>query len=287
MTSYREHARKLRSRLGRRQPPPAPKKHPPVRKNLIAVLREWHSRAGVVAFAFLIWLAATGVLLTRSNELGFDTTRLDWPWLMNLYGLSAEAPQSGFRAGTYWLASTIDYTLVNAKPLATAIDAPVGMVAGGTADAPLLFIASPSSLVLVNDKGERIDELSSPILPVSQLRRVGVLKSDPKTIAVQDLDAYQSSDEGNSWTPVSPNDVVWSQADTLNETERGALVAYAKPRIIVEQLLIDLHSGRLFGPVGAWSITIIGFIVVALAISGIMMWWRIRQNRRRLMARQS
>lgn len=279
-----EHLRKpLHARLRIRRAPATPAHKPPApaRKNIIAVLREWHSRAGLLAFAFLIWLACTGVLLTRSVEFGFDTARVEWPWLTRLYGLHAEPPQSGFRVGPYWLAATHDYTLLNGKPLATKIDTPLGVVLGGTADAPLLFVAGPSSLVLVSAAGERLDELVAPILPVSQIRRVGVLKSDPNVIAVQDLDAYQSGDEGNSWAPVSPTEIAWSQAEALSEPERGALVEYAKPRIIVEQLLIDLHSGRLFGPIGAWAITLIGLVTMVLAVSGIWMWWRIRQNRRR------
>lgn len=254
-------------------------------KNIIMVLREWHSRAGLISFAFLIWLAATGVLLTRSNELGLDTARIDWPWLMKMYSLHAEPPQSGFRAGDNWLASTNDYTLLNGQPLSTQIQAPIGMVAGGTEQMPIVYVASPASVVLLSPSGDRIDELTPPILPIATVRRIGTLKRDPSVIAVQDLDAYQSADEGNSWTPVSPAEVDWSQGAPLSEAEREQTLPYAKPRIIVEQLLIDLHSGRLFGPVGAWLITLIGFVAIALAITGIWMWWRIRKNRRRLTSR--
>ncbi|WP_169729222.1 PepSY-associated TM helix domain-containing protein [Solimonas soli] len=270
-----------RLRLKRAQKPAAPRPT----KNIIAVLREWHSRAGLVGFAFLIWLACTGVLLTRSNELGLDTARVDWPWLMRMYGLHAEPPQAGFRAGEHWVASTNDYTLLDGRPLATQIAAPLGVVAGGTPQMPIVYVAGPASVVLLSPSGERIDELTPPILPIGTVRRIGTLKRDPHVIAVQDLDAYQSADEGNSWTPVAPGDVDWAQSTALSEAEQQQTLPYAKPRIIVEQLLIDLHSGRLFGPVGAWLITIIGFVAVALAISGIWMWWRIRKNRRRLTAR--
>lgn len=261
-------------RRGATAQPPRPK------KNIIAVLREWHSRAGLVAFAFLIWLACTGVLLTRSVELGLDTARVDWPWLMRLYGLHAEPPQSGFAASGHWLASTNDYTLIDGRPLATAIGAPLGFAAGGVVE-PLLYVAGPASLVLLTPDGQRVDELRPPILPVSQIRRFGTLKGDPKVIAVQDLDAYQSADEGNTWAPVQPSEVDWSQAQALPDEQRQKALPYSKPRVIVEQLLIDLHSGRLFGPVGAWAITVIGFVAMVLAVSGIWMWWRIRQNRRR------
>lgn len=271
---------RLRAWRGTRPPHKAAKP----KRNIIALLREWHSRAGLVAFAFLIWLACTGVLLTRSVELGLDTARVDWPWLMQMYGLHAEPPQSGFSAGGHWLSATNDYTLIDGKPLATQIAAPLGFVVAGK-NSPLLYVAGPASLVLLRADGERVDELTPPILPVSTIRRFGVLKRDPQIIAVQDLDAYQSADEGNSWAPVSPTEVDWSQPQALPDAEREKALPYAKPRVIVEQVLIDLHSGRLFGPVGAWLITLIGLVAMVLAVSGIWMWWRIRQNRKRLAPR--
>ncbi|NKF23440.1 PepSY domain-containing protein [Solimonas marina] len=266
-----------------RRVPPSGAQRP--KRNIIMLLREWHSRAGLLAFAFLLWLAVTGILLTRSVDLGLDTARVDWPWLTQLYGLHAAPPDSGFSAGGHWLAQTNDYTLIDGKPLPSAVTAPLGLVFGGTPDMPILYIASPDSVVLVTPDGQRVDKLMPPILPVSSVRRIGTLKSDPHTIAVQDLDAYQSADEGNTWTPVSPTDVDWSQARALPAAQQQAALPYSKPRIIVEQVLIDLHTGRLFGPIGAWIITIIGFVAIVLAISGIWMWWRIRQNRKRLTSR--
>lgn len=260
-------------------------KPPKSKRNLIALLREWHSRAGLLAFVFLIWLACTGVLLTRSNDLGLDTAHVDWPWLMDLYGLHAAPPQSGFAAGGHWLASTHDYTLVDGQPLATQVSAPLGMVADDNAGMPMLYIASSASVVLITPDGQRIDELMPPILPISTVRRIGTLKGDPHTVVVQDLDAYQSHDQGNTWSPVSPTEVNWSQPQALPDAQRERAMPYSKPRVIVEQVLIDLHSGRLFGPIGAWVITIIGLVAMVLAVSGIWMWWRIRQNRKRLTAR--
>jgi hypothetical protein len=70
--------------------PKAPK------KTLTANLRTWHQRVGLGSAAFLIWLAISGALLSRSNELGFDTRRLQWTWLTSMYGLHAESPRMGF-----------------------------------------------------------------------------------------------------------------------------------------------------------------------------------------------
>ncbi len=256
--------------LPRRPTAPAPK------RNFTATLRERHKRMGLAACVFLGWLACTGILLTRSQSLGFDVERVDWPWLMSMYGLKPEAPRSGFADHGHWLAAATSATVLDGKPIAQRIDAPLGFVAIEQS----LFVATHESVVVLNDAGAATDELRSPFLPVSTVRRIGIVKGT-SALAVQDLDAYQSADGGNNWTTVAPAAVQWSTPQPLTDDQRGRLVAYSKPSVLVEQLLIDLHSGRLFGSVGAWIITCVGFGALWLATSGAWMWWRIQNARKR------
>ncbi|HZP11447.1 MAG TPA: PepSY-associated TM helix domain-containing protein [Nevskiaceae bacterium] len=256
--------------LPRRASAPAPK------KNFTATLREWHKRAGLAACLFLGWLACSGVLLTRSQSLGFDVERVDWPWLMSLYGLKPEPPRSGFADHGHWLAAAKTATLLDGKPIAQKIESPLGFVSIGDAR----YVATQESVVVLDASGKTTDELRSPFLPVSTVRRIGVV-AGTNALAVQDLDAYRSDDGGNNWSTVAPNAVQWSAASPLSDPQRAALTPYSRPSVLVEQLLIDLHSGRLFGPVGAWVITIVGFGALWLAISGSWMWWRIQKARRK------
>jgi hypothetical protein len=253
--------------------------HPAPRKNLNLVLREWHKRAGIAVFIFMGWLGVSGIFLNESPDLGLDTARVSWGWLNALYGLRAEPPRTGFSASGHWLAVTTDATLIDGKPLATPVVSPLGLASGNSAGKSLLFAATPDSLVLLTPSGERVDELRAPTLPVMAIRRVGMVSAHPGTIAVQDLDAYQSSDGGETWTPVAPGDVRWSQPQPLPEVERAKLVPYSRPSVIVEQVLIDAHSGRLFGRYGTYVIDAVGFIALWLATSGVWIWWR--SNRRR------
>ncbi|MFA5940443.1 MAG: PepSY-associated TM helix domain-containing protein [Sinimarinibacterium sp.] len=258
----------------------APRAHQVARpkRNLMATLREWHKRIGLFAFAFMGWLGFSGVLINQSADWGYDTIRVDWGWVMALYGLHPEAPRTGYTADGRWLAITGDYTLLDAQPLAELIEAPLGFVAGGSADRPLLFVATGSSVVMLTADGARYDELRSPILPVSNLRRIG--KTADGAIAVQDLDAFQSRDNGDSWSAVDPLQVRWSTIEEIPEPERGRLLPYSRPSVSLEHVLVDAHSGRLFGSFGAWIINFVGLAAIGLSISGIWMWWRIRSNRR-------
>lgn len=248
--------------------------------NLLATLREWHKRLGLFAFFFMGWLGFSGFLINQSAGWGYDTVRIDWGWVMALYGLHPEPPRTGFNAGEHWLAVTSDYTLLDAQPLSERIEEPLGFVVGGGLDRPLLFVATRSSVIMLTPDGGRYDELRAPILPVSNVRRIG--KTADGAIAVQDLDAYQSRDSGDSWQPIDPLQVQWSTAVAIPDPERELLIDYSRPSVSLEHVLVDAHSGRLFGNFGAWVINFVGFAAIGLSISGMWMWWRIRSNRRKV-----
>lgn len=250
-----------------------------MKKTLTATLRTWHQKVGLGAAVFVIWLAISGTLLSRSNELGFDTTRLRWSWLASMYGLHAESPRMGFTVAENWLASTKEATLLNAEELAPRVQTPLGIVAGGDQKSPLLFIATSDSVVVVKPDGSRVDELRSPVLPISSVRRIG--NSAAGGIAVQDYDAYESLDSGTTWSPVAAATVTWSEPSPLPAEQREKIASFAKPSILLEQFLIDLHTGRLFGAIGSWVITLVGFMALWLAVSGFWTWYRINASRRK------
>jgi len=249
------------------------------RQPLTALLRKWHQRIGLTAALFVLWLGASGTVLSRSDQLGFDAMRLKWDWLTAWYGLDAEPPRMGFEADGHWLAATKESTLLDAREVEPRIAPPIGVVALDGVGVKQLVIGTADSLVITGPDGARVDELRAPILPVSALRRIG--QSADGGIAVQDFDAYESRDGGISWTPVLPQSVRWSQPTPLPGDQRKAIERFAKPSVLVEQVLIDLHSGRLFGPVGAWIITVVGMLALLLSVSGVWSWWRVRQSRKR------
>jgi len=46
----------------------------------------------------------------------------------------------------------------------------------------------------------------------------------------------------------------------------------------MERLLLDFHSGRIFGPVGVLVYDLLALAVGFMAISGLVLWFRGRRN---------
>lgn len=250
------------------------------KRNLTATLREWHKRAGLFAFVFMGWLGMSGFLINQSADWGYDTIRVDWSWVMALYGLRPEPPRAGLHADGHWLAATSEATLLDGRPLTTPIREPLGMAAGGTASAPLLFVAASDRVVVLKPDGTRVDELTGSFLPVKSIRRIGTLAGAPRTVAVQDLDVYVSTD-GLAWSAAPAGaSFTWAEAAPLPESERSKALPYSRPSVSLEHVLVDAHSGRLFGQAGAYVINAVGLAALWLGISGAWMMWRTSRRRR-------
>lgn len=262
---------------------------PQQKKNLTAVLREWHKRAGLFAFFFLGWLGLSGIFLNEASDLDLNARRVGWPWLMAIYGLHAEPPASGLGSGGHWLAIAGETSVLDGKPLAQPLDAPLGLVAApepGVPDKLMLYAAQADSVVLLRADGSRVDELRMPPLPIAAIRRIGLVPGHPASIAIQGSDtAYQSDDEGESWKPVAATAVEWSVRQPLPQPVRAALLPYSRPSVSVQQILVDAHSGRLFGRFGTYVVDAVGLAALVLATSGVWMMWRTSSARRKQAAR--
>jgi hypothetical protein len=252
------------------------------KRTLTATLREWHKRAGLGAFLFMAWLGISGILLNQSASWGLDAARIDWPWMMALYGLHATSPDTGFSADGHWLAVAGDHAVLDGKALTVTVKPPLGFAVGGELSQRLLFVAAADNLLLLTPDGSRKDELQPSLtLPVKTIRRIGTVEGPGGRVAIEDQGLFASSD-GEVWTPIpSTTRVHWSEEAPLSADQHKQFERHARPSVAVEQILIDLHSGRLFGRYGSYVINMVGLAATWLAISGVWMMWRTSQARRR------
>lgn len=260
--------------------PPQPK------RTLTATLREWHKRAGLGAFLFMGWLGVSGIALNQSASWGLDAARVDWSWLMAVYGLHAQSPETGFKVGDHWLAVSGEHSILDGKPLSMQVKPPIGIVTSGDSAHQILLVASYDGVLLLKPDGSRIDELQAGLmLPVSSLQRIGTSEVNPAMAVIEDKDLYGSTD-GESWTKIAAKTKVrWAEPAALTADQRKQFEKYARPSVAVEQLLIDMHSGRLFGRLGPYVIDLVGLLALWLSISGVWMMWRTNQARKRNVVR--
>jgi len=62
---------------------------------VLLLLRRWHGRIGVLAAAFFLFLAVTGIALNHAAALGLNAYRMHATWLARWSGIAAESPVQG------------------------------------------------------------------------------------------------------------------------------------------------------------------------------------------------
>lgn len=82
-----------------------------------------------------------------------------------------------------------------------------------------------------------------------------------------------STDYGASWQPLMAPIHNWPQARMVPMQASWKRI-YGANIVTWERWLQDLHSGRFFGQIGQWIMSIAGFALVVLAFSGLLIWLR-------------
>lgn len=224
-------------------------------------LLRWHRRLGIVSALFVLLLAVTGLLLNHTHELGLDRAPLENHALRKLYGVESEPAPAGLvqslPAGE--LAVSSGRLRLGARDIG---DCPqlVGVV-----EQPGQVLAVCSNrLWLLTPEGEVIDQADGVRGVPEGLTAVGqgegqvLLRRGNESLAVNLSDL--------SLKPAAPAPgVTWTEA--TGQAAHSADLDW-------EQLLLDLHSGRLFGRFGVLLMDAMALLFVALAVSGIIMWRR-------------
>jgi uncharacterized iron-regulated membrane protein len=241
----------------------------------LRIIRRWHARIGVAAMLYLPVLVVSGWALNHGEALRLDAQEISAPWLMRWYGIQAVAPSLGYALeDTHFVWSGEKWALGNHKLLAEA-EAPAGAVEA----ADVYYLATASTLYLYQADGQLLDKLEKASLPGAPIVALG--KRNDR-IVLQTPAAIFSTDDGLSWQADHAKGVVWSAAQDLPEAVSQRYVGMLAPGLPLQRILLDVHSGRIFGSYGKLVVDFLGLALLTLGMSGLWIYWRsVRQGRLR------
>jgi PepSY-associated TM region len=241
----------------------------------IRILRRWHARIGVLAMLYLPVLVISGWALNHGEDLNLDGREITTPWLMRWYGIAAVAPRQGYALGNrHFVWSGEKWALGNTMlPLVT--EEPAGAVES----AGIYYLATASTLYLYQADGQLLDKLERQLLPGSPIVALG--KADDK-IVLKTPAAIFATDDGLSWKEGRTKDIVWSSAQVLPDEVSQRYAQMLAPGLSLQRILLDVHSGRIFGRYGTLVVDFLGLALLTLGMSGLWIYWRsVRQGRMR------
>lgn len=245
-----------------------------------ARLHRWHRRLGLAAALFVLFVAATGVLINHADALGLPDRQLRADWLLTLYGLEPPPLTAAQAAGGHWVSQWGTQLALDAEPLPAA---PSITHLLGAFEAPgLLLVADRRQLLLLTPEGALVDRLPLPEGFVAQ--RAGRAGAELVVEDEQGRRLAVASPFGRWHEPAASLAPRWAQDATLPAATAAALRGrLAGPGVSAEQLLLDMHSGRWLGRAGVWLTDLVALALLGLAATGAIAFgqrWQRNRHRR-------
>jgi hypothetical protein len=247
------------------------------RPRLVGLLWRWHRRLGLLAALFVLVVATTGIVLNHTTGLALDRRFVDWTWLTAAYG-DHSAELSAFQIDNRWLSRSANGRVF----LDTREVAPCrGELVGALRQGELLVAGCALELLLITPQGALVESvIAGTGLPVP-VQSIGLLDGE---VALQVEGTWWLADLDrmafNRRAPGGSAEIRQVFPDRLPEDMRSRLPV-ADLWLTWERVLLDLHSGRLFGRLGVLWVDLVGVFLCSLAMSGCAMWWLHRRKRAR------
>lgn len=234
----------------------------------------WHRRLGLAAAPFVLLLVGTGVLLNHTDRLGLDRRVAGGEWLLSWYGIDSAAPVEGFAVGASWVSHAGDRIWLDSAPVAES----AAPLAGAVWSDPLVAAATSEAVYLFAPDGALVEKAVPVGVPAPLTGLAGaeggalVLRAAGGAWA-GDLDLAEWRPPAGSAAPP-----VWAQPRPLPpEVAAGIAQARRGAGLPWERVLLDLHSGRLFGALGPLIMDLAAVALLLLAASGLYNWFRARR----------
>ena len=244
----------------------------------------WHRRTGLMAAPILLMLGVSGILINHLDQVHWQERPVRSPLLAWLYGIPLQTVEQGFTIEQGWLYQLGEDLYWNKDKI-------------GQCSTPLLgaLLQNNSLSVLCQDQlqwftleGQLIEQITSLPTPFTA---VGV---DNGTLVMKGL---QLEDQKQTFWAFDEDNAEWRSVPPLSASQWQKLKQQAAPLphdlkthinnqahipgLNWERVLLDLHSGRLFGPLGVWLVDASGIVLILLIVSGMGTWLKRSVSRRR------
>ena len=249
---------------------------------LIRQLRAWHRKLGIVTAFFLIFLAATGMIINHANFFSLDTTPVTNTVILNFYGIKAPTDIRfyGNEDENGQIAVTDDFVWLNHQFL---FESNATIIAAARYQSMWLVVTT-EQLSLYSAQGELVDQLDSASGVPENISALAI--NQQNVIVKSDNKLRQTDSDFLTWQNVKTRQgIAWIEPVNVNTTHQLKKIQEAtlqfKSRFLNwEKLLLDVHSGRIFGEFGVLISDFIAILLILLSLSGLYIWLRYSNNKR-------
>ena len=220
---------------------------------------------GLFGAAFLILLVVTGVAVQHPTALGLDQRYVQSPSLLAWYGISP--PEVAYLYVDQGIAyAQLDERTYRGQQQLVEVE---GELRGVKTVTGVSLVATTRGVWLYDADARFVDRFDPPGIPL----RLG--NSGDAALLETDRGTFLADADFLSWSLRSATDAPlanWAIAAPPTEEHRHAFQRLYLDKVVSwERLLIDLHSGRLFGWLGPYVMDAAALGLLIVAITGLLL----------------
>lgn len=238
----------------------------------------WHRRAGLTAIVLVVILAITGIMLNHTESLQLDETYVESSFILNWYGLEPEGEIVSYTVNGHTISSWDKQIFFDDIPVARTTQTLHGAVWAEQ----LIIVAFNTEIFLLTHQGALVERVPTS-QSFSSIQRLG-LKYKRPVIETGDPLYYMADEHILDWDVIINEEIKWSEKATLSESRKNQLrQAFRGNGLNLERVVLDLHSGRIFGQYGIYLMDAAAIALLWLSFSGWWVWWRrrVKQSQKR------
>ncbi|PCH83096.1 MAG: hypothetical protein COB89_07570 [Piscirickettsiaceae bacterium] len=227
----------------------------------------WHRYSGIFAALFVIVITISGIALNHTDALKLSSQHLSSSWFLDHYNVNEPKTIISFNVNGRSVTQAGDMLFTDERLVTTTNSQLLGAVPYSS----FIIAAFNDSLLLIDQNGHLIETLGSLDNLPTQISRIGLSREHE---AVFEASGQLFKLDNNLQVVSDPTKgQTWSHPQLLSDNQRLVVVDTYKSKIIsLENLLLDLHSGRFFGQYGTLFFDFVGILLLFLAFSGLYIW---------------
>ncbi len=233
--------------------------------------RSFHRWLGLVTVVPLLVACVTGIILNHTVDLGLSQRYVTNSWIEARYGMVLDGEPEAFGLDGKAYASTWDGKIFHRENIVADTGGLIGAVPlrDGTA------VVTKSAVHYFGLDGELIETLDSVSLPEVPVSRAG-RTSDLMLVLETATGTFTSDANLLEFTEVPADlEANWSAPATPTKADlRSWKTAFSGEGIPLDRVILDLHSGRIFGDFGKWIWDILVLGILVLSATGLVLFFR-------------
>tara|TARA_B100001250_G_scaffold399099_1_gene408115 strand:+ start:553 stop:1275 length:723 start_codon:yes stop_codon:yes gene_type:complete len=232
-------------------------------------IQKWHKKIGVYIAVFVIFLAFSGIALNHTEKFKLNTTYVKLDWLLDLYQISPPSEPIGYLSSNNWAIQIGERVYFNNREIANDVHKLIGM----TKIQDTYVIAYDGKLTILTDEGELLESLGGAEGVPAGMKNLGT--DEQENIVIESAHGYyQVNLDDLKWNEYDFLEAKWSLTSEITKSIKGnVLDQYRGTGLPIERVLLDLHSGRIFGIWGIYFVDLVAILFIVISITGIWMWW--------------